>query len=260
MGRERRKVLIIGEERSARDARIMLGSMGCECALASNVEQALAMIQQKDFDAVIFDPQGSSLPAAQVISRINGIRPRLLGRVVVITDGEGDSEIRELVEGWSLPHLQRENLLQQLWATLEALFRSEAAVRRVTDVARLIFDSFRQPLPAGVRASQAPGRRLLYEFEGLLVDLWIEPQPDPNRIALVGQLLDSVKPDRKFDGVPVVLQGSKGSVGHAATNEFGEFHLDFDFESSLRLEIATSGMRWVSVALANLARTRGVSG
>lgn len=258
VGRDRRRVLIIGEERSAR---IMLGSMGCECALASNVEQALAMIQQKDFDAVIFDPQGSSLPVAQVISRINEIRPSLLGRVVVITDGGSDSETRELMERYSLPHVQRENLLQRLWASLESLFRSEALPGRVTHVARLTFDSLRQPLPVGVRASHAPGRRLVYEFGSLAVDLRIEPQADSNRIALVGQILDSAKPDRRFDGVPVVLQGSKGSVAHATTNGFGEFHLDFDLESSLRLEVGISETHWVSVVLPSLGlAARGVPG
>ena len=59
-GRERQRVLIVGEKPLARDdMRILLGSAGCECTVASNVDQALAVMAQKNFDAVVLDPQSS---------------------------------------------------------------------------------------------------------------------------------------------------------------------------------------------------------
>ncbi len=61
--------------------------------------------------------------------------------------------------------------------------------------------------------------------------------------------MDSARPDRQFDTVPVVLQGRKGAIALATTNKFGEFHFNFDFEPSITLEIEVRGNHWVSVVL-----------
>jgi hypothetical protein len=68
----------------------------------------------------------------------------------------------------------------------------------------------------------------------------------------VGQIVDSSRPERQFDSIPVVLHGRKGPVALATTNKFGEFHLNFDFEPSVTLEIEVRGSQWVSVALPGL--------
>jgi hypothetical protein len=85
-----------------------------------------------------------------------------------------------------------------------------------------------------------------------MADLWLEPQTDSNHLALVGQIVDSSRPERQFDSIPVVLHGRKGPVALATTNKFGEFHLNFDFEPSVTLEIEVRGSHWVSVALPGL--------
>ncbi len=256
-GRERQRILIVGQEPLARDdMRILLGSAGCECTVASNVQETLSAMEQKNFDAVVLDPQSSSSQAAEVISRINQFHPSLLKRVVIITDEESDSEIKDLADRYSIPHVQRKFLLQQLWGSLEALFRPEALFQDVTHVARLISDSFRDPLPAGVRGLHDGGRRLLYAAGSLRVDLLIEPEAGSSRLALAGQVLDSAKPDRKFDGVPVTLQGWKGLVARATAEEFGEFHLDFNFESNVSLEIGIAETTCITVPLPVLERAR----
>src|SRR5258707_2535823 len=125
-GRERQRILIVGAEPSARDdMHILLGSAGFECAVASNVQETLATMGQKKFDAVVLDPQSSSSQAAEVISRINEFHPDLIKHVVIITDEDRDSEIKDLAERYSIPHVQRRFLLQQLLGSLEALFRPE---------------------------------------------------------------------------------------------------------------------------------------
>jgi CheY-like chemotaxis protein len=256
-GRKRQRILIFGEEPSARDAmRILLGSAGCECTVALNVQQTLATMEQKNFDAVVLDPQSSSSRAAEVISRINEFHPNLVKRVVIIIDEDGDSQIKDLAERYSIPHVQRKFLLQQLWGSLEASFRPEAVFQDVTHVARLLSDSFRDPLPAGVRGLPDRSRRLLYAAGSLRVDLLIESEAGSNRLALVGQILDSAKPDRRFDGVPVALQGWKGSVAQATAEEFGEFHLDFNFESNVSLEIKIAETNCITVPLPVLERAR----
>jgi CheY-like chemotaxis protein len=256
---KRRKILVVGEVPSARDdVRILLGSVGYECSIASNAQQALAMVKQKDFDAVIFDPQRSSLPAAQVISRISQIRPTLLGRILIITGEGSDSETRDL---GGCPSIPRKQLLQRLWVSVESLFRPEKGFGQVTHVGRLSFDSIRQRLPAEVRASHARSRRLLYKYGSLEVDLQIEPRGGFNSLALAGQILDSARVDRKFDSVPVVLHGRKRVVAQTTANQFGEFVLDFRLESTLRLEIGISETQRLSVALPNLEwGARGASG
>ncbi len=54
--RHQRKVLIIGEESYARDTmRVLLGSMGCQCVLASSVQLGLAALEEENPDAAIVD-------------------------------------------------------------------------------------------------------------------------------------------------------------------------------------------------------------
>src|ERR1700674_2576486 len=256
-GRERQRILIVGEEQLARDdMRILLGSAGWECTVASSAEQTLATMEQKKFDAVVLDPKFSSSEAAEVISRINELHPELIKHVVIITDEDRDSEIRDLAERYSIPHVQRRFLLQQLLGSLKALFRPEGLFQDVAHVARLISDSLRDPLPAGVRGLHDRSRRLLYAAGSLRVDLLIEPEAGSHRLALAGQILDSAKPDRRFDGVPVTLKGWKGPMTQVNAGEFGEFHLDFNFESNVSLEIRITETNCITVPLPVLERAR----
>lgn len=85
-----------------------------------------------------------------------------------------------------------------------------------------------------------------------MADLWLEPQTDSPNLALVGQVVDSNRPDHPFKLIPVELHGPKGCIARATTNKFGEFHFNFDFEPSVTLEIEVRGNHWVSVALPSL--------
>jgi CheY-like chemotaxis protein len=256
-GRKRQRILIFGEEPSARDGmRILLGSAGCECTVASSVQQTFATMKQKNFDAVVLGPQSSSSQAAEVISRIKEFHPDLLKSVVIIIDEDGDSQIKDLAERYSLLYVQRKFLLQQLWGSLESLFRPEVMLQDVTHVARLMSDSFRDPLPIGVRGSHDLSRGLLYAAGSVRVDLLMEPEASSNRLALRGQILDSAKPDRRFCGVPVTLRGWKGPVAQAAAEEFGEFRLEFNFESNVSLEIKIDETNCITVPLPVLERAR----
>jgi len=254
VGRQSYKVLIICEEPSARDTmRVLLGSMGCQCVVASSVQLAVAVLEQENPDAAIVDPRSSGLSAAPIISGLDKISARLGGRVVVLTEQEREQEVKELLERYSLPSVPRDRLLQELWGNLESLFRPKEVLRRIINAAHLVFDSFLQPMPAGVRGvSQLPARQLVYQSGNLMADLWVEPQTDSHNLALVGQIVDSSRPERQFDSIPVVLHGRKGPVALATTNKFGEFHFNFDFEPSVTLEIEVRGSHWVSVALPGL--------
>lgn len=262
IGRQLHKVLIICEEPSARDTmRVLLGSMGCQCVVASSVQQAVAVLEQENPDAAILDPRTSGFSAAPIILGLDKIYERLGGRIVVLTEPAREQEVKELLERYSLPSVPRNRLLQELWRNLESLiFRPKEVLRRIMNAAHLVFDSFLQPMPAGIRGvSQLPARQLIYQSGSLMADLWLERQTDSNNFALVGQIVDSNKPDRQFDSIPVVLHGRKGPIALATTTKFGEFHFNFDFEPSVTLEIEARGEHWVSVALPRLEWARGAA-
>ncbi len=248
-GSARQRVLIVGKEPLTRDdIRILLGSKGCECTTAASSQQALAAIEQKDFVAIVLDAQSSDSPATEIISAIDENHSNLLDRVVVITEEGGNAEIRHLVEQYSLAHVERRLLVQQLWASLEPLLHS-GAFRYAANVVRLIFDSFRDPLPAGLRTSEARGRRVLYACGTLTVDLWIRPDEGTHRIMLEGQILDVAKQGRKFENTAVALLGRKGPMAQATTNEFGEFHLDFEIQPKVGLKIEDDRARGLTISL-----------
>jgi CheY-like chemotaxis protein len=252
--RQSRKVLIICEEPSARDTiRVLLGSMGCQCVVASGVQQAIAILEQENPDAAIVDPHSCDFSAAPILSGLDKIYARLGGRVVVLTGHEKEQEVKELLERYSLPGIRRDRLLQELWVNLESSFRPKEVLRRIINAAHLVFDSFLQPMPAGVRGvAQLTARQLVYQSGSLMADLRIEPQNDFRNFAVVGQIVDSDRPDRQFDSIPVVLHGRRGPLALATTNKFGEFHFNLDFEPSVTLEIEVPGEPWVSVALPSL--------
>ena len=252
MGNDRHqpKVLIIGEESYARDdMRVLLRSMGCQCVLASSVQIGLAALEEENPDAAIMDLHQTRTSAPQVLSALDKIGSSLRGRLLLITGERIDAQVSDLINRYSLPCVPRDRLHQELWGCLESLQRPSSLLRRVTQAARLVFDSLLQPLPYGFRISLLPARRLVYEAGNLMADLWIEPKTDSRRTALVGQLVDSAKPDRRLDRIPIVLRGQKGTIALATTNEFGEFHVDFDFEPTLTLEMETSGHQRVSISL-----------
>jgi CheY-like chemotaxis protein len=252
-----RKVLIIGEESYAReDMGVLLRSMGCQCVLASSVQIGLAALEEENPDAAIMDLHQTRTSAPQVVSALDKIGSSLRGRLLLITGERIDAQVSDLINRYSLPCVPRDRLFQELWGSLESLLRPSSLLRRVMQAARLVFDSFLQPSPDGIRIlqPQLPARRLVYEAGGLMADLWIEPKTDSRRAALVGQLVDAAKPDRRLDRIPIVLRGQKGLIAFATTNEFGEFHFDFGFEPMLTLEMEPNGYQWVSVELPSLVQ------
>lgn len=117
------------------------------------------------------------------------------------------------------------------------VYRPQRGLSGVAKIAELIFDSFRQPLPSGVRASAVASRQLLYRLGKTLIDMRLEAGDKPNRISLVGQVLDSSQTDRGVSDIPVILLRGSESMAQTVTNQFGEFHLTFDAAPELHLRI-----------------------
>jgi len=91
-------------------------------------------------------------------------------------------------------------------------------------IASLIFDTFDEPMFAGIRRVGTPPRQLLFRAGDVDVDVKIESMEANDRITLVGQVLSSAT--KFFDNTPVKLE-SHGIVRYRTkTNVVGEFSFD----------------------------------
>jgi hypothetical protein len=103
-------------------------------------------------------------------------------------------------------------------------------------VARLIYDSLREPLPAGMRAQTPTSRHAVFEAGGLFIDLRLEREQAQMR--LVGQLTQRDDPTQFPTASPVLLLTRRDVVAHAVSNQFGEFQMEYPPARDLRLCIA----------------------
>jgi hypothetical protein len=91
-------------------------------------------------------------------------------------------------------------------------------------IASLVFDTYDEPVLAGVRRVGAPPRQLLFRAGSVDVDVKIESMEANDRITLVGQVLSNTA--KFFDNTPVKLE-SHGIVRYRTiTNLVGEFTFD----------------------------------
>ena len=99
---------------------------------------------------------------------------------------------------------------------------SKSKVRRI--VAALIFDSYDQPMTAGVRHVGEPPRQLLFRAGDVDVDVRIESLEANNCINLAGQVLSTAP--RFFHNASVRLESNGIIRYHTSTNVVGEFSFD----------------------------------
>ncbi len=243
------RVLIICDRAAERETiRVLVGTMGCQWVLASSIEQALAILSRERISAALLElPRAVSDPD-QMPKNLREFLVRFPGRVMALTDGMPTPAITELISKYSIPWVQRDRLAMDLWPRLESMVYPQLGMRRFTKVARLVLDTFLQPLPAGIRYSQQFDiRQLVYEAESLTADIAFERPPDSTRTTLLGQLMRTNEPQILMNGVPVVLKSPKGPLGVRTTNEVGEFAFEFQNERSVSLEVEVSPNHWVLI-------------
>src|SRR2546426_5140677 len=94
--------------------------------------------------------------------------------------------------------------------------------------ARLLYDSFREPLPAGLRTQQRLSRQTLYQAGDYSLDLRLENERGSSRVALVGQIENRNHPEKRVSNVPTasILDSTQipRSFGHG-TMVAGIIHL-----------------------------------
>ena len=240
------RVLIICERAPERDTiRVLVGTMGCQWVLASGIDEALAVAGRERTSAALLELPGTSSDADTIDRGVRELLVRFPGRVIALTDESPTPMISGLLSRYSIPSVQRDRLAVDLWPRLESMVYPQRGIRRIINVARLVLDTFLQPLPAGIRSLQPDTRQLVYEAPALTTDIAFERFPDANRTTLTGQIMRTQLPQIPRNGVPVVLKGQKGPIGLMITNEAGEFSFEFQNERSVSLEIEVSPNDWV---------------
>src|SRR3989441_634666 len=103
--------------------------------------------------------------------------------------------------------------------------------------ARLLYDSFREPLPAGLRTQQRLSRQTLYQAGDYSLDLRLENERGSSRVALVGQIENRKQPGKRLESVPVQLLSGKQVLAQATSNSLGEFQMEYEPSKHLRLHV-----------------------
>lgn len=135
-----------------------------------------------------------------------------------------------------------------------SLHRQQGLRERVASGVSMVFDSFRQPVLAGVRAAGVSPRYLLYKAGRYLIRLQVEWEA--GRLSFVGQIVDEVDPKNAPEELPVLLLSDKGTQDRTVTNVLGEFQLASDPSESLRLSVGIPEIG--TLTLPGLLAGRGV--
>ena len=88
-----------------------------------------------------------------------------------------------------------ENVLRSARA-LFALRRPEPSRTSPRVLARLVYDSFAEPMPVGVRGRQRVTRQAMYRAGDYYVDLRMESEPETRHVSMVGQIATRRDPQR----------------------------------------------------------------
>lgn len=139
-------------------------------------------------------------------------------------------------------------------ARARALFAEHfpvASAERPLQVARLLFDSFESPLPAGVRNLERAARHLSYRAGSFFVDVRIEEEGSSGAASVVGQLMHH--PDAAsvpLEGLSVILASGPSTLAETTTNRFGEFSFEIDTRRDNHIAIGVGDEFAVVVPLA----------
>jgi hypothetical protein len=114
----------------------------------------------------------------------------------------------------------------------------------------LIYDSFLVPMPAGLRSTWQVGWQGLYRAGDCSVDVRIEPELKSTRAAVIGQITNHVVPQEQMSNIPVCLRSRKLVVAETFSNRFGEFQMEYEQQSQLKLCITLQdGSKIIQVPL-----------
>ena len=116
----------------------------------------------------------------------------------------------------------------------------------------LLFDSFRQPVPAGLRSVGNAPRRMLYAADAFKIDVQVESQTGGQTILVTGQLLDLRQRGAVARDMKVTLSNRRGRTVEVRTNEFGEFREEIENSGDLELMFPSGSTEPLVISLPNV--------
>jgi hypothetical protein len=180
-----------------------------------------------------------------------------------LADGCGDC--RELAEfSASVTSLCQSTSLyaapEQVVRNAKAIFPAAAPAqpaRALRIAAKLVYDSFLVPAPAGLRATWQVGWQALYRAGDCSLDLRIEPELSSARAAVIGQINNHTTPQEKMANVPISLKSGRTVVAETRSNGFGEFQIEYEQQPRLQLCVyLEDGSKCFQVPLKKFAAER----
>jgi hypothetical protein len=128
------------------------------------------------------------------------------------------------------------------------LKRSLPLLRQLAQAAQLVFDSWSEPLPAGVRGGPGSVRRMLHKAGEFLIDLRIETTHGKSLVS--GQILHADKAEAATIGTGVVLVDEPEQiVKQTIADSLGEFQFECGMPGGLELYLEPPGVKPISVHL-----------
>lgn len=103
---------------------------------------------------------------------------------------------------------------------------------------RVLFDSFLQPLPAGLRTQGAMHRETIHQAGEFQLCLRLEQEPGTEVMAVIGQLLPNEDIRHGVSHRPVFVFQKDKLVARTLSSDTGEFQLEFSGRQPLRLVLA----------------------
>jgi hypothetical protein len=117
------------------------------------------------------------------------------------------------------------------------------------EIAQLVFDSFREPVLAGVRGGHTPCRRLMFRAGEVMIDLSMEAASRRSHVMLVGQVLDTATSGIGIGEVPILLLNGRDTLAETQTNLYGEFQLECSENKNLQISIGVTEDKDVFIPL-----------
>ncbi len=189
---------------------------------------------------------------------VRGVSAPQVSRDIKAHLAEGCSKCQTAHDAWT--RVRRLASEESAYAPPENLVRlvklgfasSQAQQSPAWTLASLVFDSFAQPLPAGVRSGALNVWQVIYEAEGLTVDLRFGRRAQSKEVHVVGQVFDKQAVRALRDNASVELSTEKEQlVATTAVSALGEFHLEFEQKDPMWLSVKAVGRNIVRIPLTN---------
>jgi len=191
---------------------------------------------------------------------VRGVSAPQISRDIKAHLAEGCSKCQTALDAWS--RVRRLAAEESIYAPPDNLVRlvklGFASTHTLTQqppawtLASLVFDSFAQPLPAGVRSGALNVWQVIYEAEGLTVDLRFGRRAQSKEVHVVGQVFDKQAVRALQDNASVELSTENDQlVATTAVSTLGEFHLEFEQQDPMWLSVKAVGRNIVRIPLTN---------